>query len=141
MQDIRQQTIIAIRWLPLILVVALAAGGVAYAYSSSQAVSYEATGALRVDAGPEASTQDYAVAREALAQYARECGLSRRRAGSHRRPRAIREPLEPPGAHQYRHRRRTTDSWRSALRRVTQRRRGELRSDWATSYEGTSTRP
>ena len=74
MQDIRQQMTIAIRWLPLILVVALAAGGIAFVYASSQGEVYEARGALRVEVGPEATSQDYGVAREALEQYSLDAG-------------------------------------------------------------------
>jgi non-specific protein-tyrosine kinase len=70
LQDITRQLGIALRWLPLILVVAVAAGLVAYLYSSSQPAVYESTATLRVDPGPDPSITDLAVAEAAAVRYA-----------------------------------------------------------------------
>lgn len=70
MQDISRQIGIAIRWLPLMIVVALLAGAVAYTWSSGQPDVYQATARLRVDPGPEASLQDMMVTEAAVEQYA-----------------------------------------------------------------------
>jgi Mrp family chromosome partitioning ATPase len=72
----RQMITMTIRWLPLIVVTTLAAGGIAFVYASSQDDVYEATGTLRVDAGPSATTQQYDAARAALAVYALDGGSS-----------------------------------------------------------------
>jgi len=75
LQDIGWQMIrMSIRWLPLIVVTALAAGGISFVYASSQKDVYVAHGTLRVDAGPSATTQNYDAARDALAQYAVQGG-------------------------------------------------------------------
>ena len=53
LQDISRQVVIALRWLPLILIGALAAGAIAYSVTSGQPKVYEATATLVVDPGPE----------------------------------------------------------------------------------------
>jgi len=58
LQDIRRQALIAIRWLPLILVGAIVAGAIAYAFTSGQPKVYEATAKLIVDTGPSPSERD-----------------------------------------------------------------------------------
>ena len=70
MQDIRRQVVIALRWLPLILIGALAAGAIAYSVTSDQPKVYEATAKLVVDPGPDPSAQDVAVAAGAAIRYA-----------------------------------------------------------------------
>jgi capsular exopolysaccharide synthesis family protein len=68
--DIRRQVVIAVRWLPLVLIGALAAGAAAFAFTSGQPKVYEATARLIVDPGPSPTTQDLAVAQEQVALYA-----------------------------------------------------------------------
>ncbi len=70
MQDISRQVGIAIRWLPLILICALAAGAIAYTWASGQPSVYEATARLIVNPGPDPSVQDLAVAEAAAVRYA-----------------------------------------------------------------------
>ncbi len=72
MQDIRRQISIAIRWLPLVLIFAVAAGAVAFAWSSNRPVVVEATATLRVDPGLNPSIQDRSDAVMAAVQYAAE---------------------------------------------------------------------
>ena len=72
MQDIRRQISIAIRWLPLVLIFAVAAGTVAFAWSSNRPVVVEATATLRVDPGLDPSIQDRSDAMLAAVQYAAE---------------------------------------------------------------------
>jgi capsular exopolysaccharide synthesis family protein len=68
--DIRRQVAIAVRWLPLVLIGAVAAGAIAYAATSSQPKVYESTARLIVDPGPSPTTQDLAVAQEQASLYA-----------------------------------------------------------------------
>jgi non-specific protein-tyrosine kinase len=68
--DIRRQVAIAVRWVPLVIIGAIAAGAIAYALTSGQPKVYEATARLIVDPGPSPTTQDLAVAQEQAALYA-----------------------------------------------------------------------
>ena len=70
MQDIARQSVIALRWLPLILVFAIGAGAVAYVYASGRPSEYEATGTLLVDPGRDAAIQDRSGAVLAALSYA-----------------------------------------------------------------------
>ena len=70
MQDISRQAVIALRWLPLVLVGAILAGVIAYTWSSGRPSQYEATGTLLVDPGREASIQDRTGATLAALSYA-----------------------------------------------------------------------
>ncbi len=70
MQDFGRQVGIAIRWLPLILIGAIAAGAIAYTWSSGQPAVYQATARLLVDPGPEATFSDVALAEGAALRYA-----------------------------------------------------------------------
>ena len=70
MQDTRRQAVIALRWLPLILLGALAAGALAYAYASEQPKVYEATARLLVNPGPDPDLQSVALAQSVAVRYA-----------------------------------------------------------------------
>ena len=70
MQDTRRQAVIALRWLPLILLGALAAGALAYAYANSQPKVYESTARLLVNPGPDPDLQSLALAQSVAVRYA-----------------------------------------------------------------------
>ena len=70
MQDTRRQVVIALRWLPLILIGALAAGALAYSFVGSQPKVYEATATLAVDPGPEQAFGDLDLAQRTVVRYA-----------------------------------------------------------------------
>ena len=72
MQDIGRQIGIAARWLPLVAIIAIVGGLIAYSYSSSRPVVVEATGIVRVDPGRLATTQDRNDAVLAAVGYASE---------------------------------------------------------------------
>ena len=72
MQDISRHIGTALRWLPLVVLVALAAGLGAYVWSSSRPVEVEATGTLRVDPGRNPSPGDRSDAVLAAVGYASE---------------------------------------------------------------------
>ena len=72
LQDISRQLGIALRWLPLVVVLALVAGGVAYVWASGRPVVVEAVGTLRVDPGQNPSIQDRSDAVLAAVGYASE---------------------------------------------------------------------
>jgi non-specific protein-tyrosine kinase len=68
LQDIRRQMGIAIRWIPLIILGALATGVVAYAFTSSQPQVYQATAQLQVLPGQDVT--DYTEAEDIASRYA-----------------------------------------------------------------------
>ena len=70
MQDTRRQAVIALRWLPLILLGALAAGALAYTYANSQPRVYEATARLLVNPGPDPDLQSLSLAQSVAVRYA-----------------------------------------------------------------------
>ena len=70
MQDTRRQVVIALRWLPLILIGALAAGALAYTFMSAQPKVYESTATLVVSPGAAPSVQDVDLAGSAAVRYA-----------------------------------------------------------------------
>jgi non-specific protein-tyrosine kinase len=70
LQDTRRQVVIALRWLPLILIGALAAGALAYTFMSAQPKVYESTATLVVSPGAAPSVQDVDLAGSAAVRYA-----------------------------------------------------------------------
>ncbi len=70
MQDTRRQVVIALRWLPLILIGALVAGALAYVFASGQPKVYEATARLMVSPGAAPSGDDLNLAESAAVRYA-----------------------------------------------------------------------
>jgi polysaccharide biosynthesis transport protein len=70
LQDIRQQALIALRWLPLILIGAFGVAALAYSVVNEQPRVYEATARLIVDQGTDPSTQDLEVAASKATSYA-----------------------------------------------------------------------
>ena len=70
MQDTRQQVLIALRWLPLILIGALGAAGLAYMVVDDQPRVYEATARLVVNPGQDPTVQNLELAASAATRYA-----------------------------------------------------------------------
>jgi non-specific protein-tyrosine kinase len=66
LDDIRRQAFIALRWLPLVVVAAIAAAGIAYALMAGQPKIFQSTATLQVYPGPNPSTTDIEAAAEQL---------------------------------------------------------------------------
>jgi polysaccharide biosynthesis transport protein len=74
LQDIRRHLIVGLRWLPPIVICAIIAGAIAYAYSSGQPKVYEAKAILWVDPGQGYGTAQLSVAEATAVRYAEEAG-------------------------------------------------------------------
>ena len=72
MQDIKRQVVIAIRWLPLVVLGAMLAGLFAFVYTSGQPEVFESTSRLEVQTGQNASDRDFVTAQSFALQYANE---------------------------------------------------------------------
>ena len=70
MQDTRQQVMIVILWLPLILIGAFGAAGLTYVVVSDQPKVYEATARLAVNPGQDPTVQNLELAASAATRYA-----------------------------------------------------------------------